>query len=128
MKRTLLAVIVLILIVAAVWAVANNHNKKKSAAGPVAPTADVDMNAKGFTPAALTVKTGTKVTWLNVDVKNDHRVKANPYPTGESLPGLDSKVNMPPHSTYTYTFSTAGTYKYHDQLNPLLNGEVVVTQ
>lgn len=129
MKRTLLVVLALIIVVALIW-LGLGHKKKAATTTTPPPqrTAAVSISAAGFSPATLSVKAGTKVTWTNLDQKNNHRVKANPYPTGDSLPGLDSKVNMPPTSTYSYTFSSPGTYKYHDQLNPLLNGEVVVTQ
>ena len=127
MKKTLLAVLVLVIVIVAWVSIAQKKHATNTT--PQQRTASVSITSAGFTPATLTVKTGTKVTWTNTDsAKAGHRVKADPYPTGDSLPGLDSKIDMANGATYSYTFSTPGTVKYHDQVNPLLNGEVVVTQ
>jgi plastocyanin len=129
MKKFWLAVLIIVVVIGIAWLAVSNKNKSKTASA-AQRTAIVSISASGFSPATVTVKPGTKVTWVNTDsAKNaSHRVKADPYPSGDSLPGLDSQVDMADGATYSYLFSTSGTFKYHDQVNPLLNGEVVVTQ
>jgi plastocyanin len=89
-------------------------------------SADVSISDTGFTPATLTIKKGTTVTWTNTDQK-PHRVAADPYPDKSSLPDLDSADPLQQNDAYSYTFDTAGKYTYTDYLNPLkLHGTIVV--
>lgn len=72
-----------------------------------------------FDPAVLTVPAGTKVTWTNKDevphtvVSSDQRFTASG--------GLDTG------DTYSYTFTTAGSYEYFCTLHPFMKGKIVVT-
>lgn len=85
----------------------------------------VQITKDGFIPSTLAIPDGTTVTWQNLD-NNPHQVQANPYPTGDSLPGLHSKTVLGPGATYSYTFHKSGNFGYHDQLHPTTNGEVDV--
>lgn len=84
----------------------------------------VQITKDGFVPSTMAVPDGTTVTWQNLDDK-PHRIQANPFPTGDSLPQLHSTV-LGPGSTYSYTFHKSGNIGYHDQLHPTTNGEVDV--
>jgi plastocyanin len=70
-----------------------------------------------FTPATITVTAGTKVTWKNND-NMTHTVTANDdsYDSG----------NIGPGSSFSKTFSIAGTYPYHCSIHPSMTGKVVV--
>jgi plastocyanin len=81
-------------------------------------TKAVAIKSAGFSPASVTIATGDAVKWTNRDTKN-HQVVAN---SG----AFASPVIAPGHS-YSHTFGTAGTYRYHDALHPSLTGKVVVT-
>ena len=89
-------------------------------------TAVVSITKDGFLPATINVQKGTKITWTNNDDK-PHQLQANPHPTGESLPGLKSEI-INNKQTYEYTADTAGTFGYHDQLNPTTNGTIQVQE
>ena len=71
-----------------------------------------------FNPGVTTVPAGTAVTWTNNDddahsvVANNKAFRSSPLDTGDS---------------YTFTFSTPGTYAYHCGLHPQMVGKVVVT-
>jgi plastocyanin len=71
-----------------------------------------------FGPAAVTVPTGTSVTWTNNDddahsvVADDKAFRSAPLDTGES---------------YSFTFTKPGTYGYHCGLHPQMHGKVIVT-
>ena len=80
----------------------------------------VSLQNFAFLPASITVKAGTKVTWTNQDDVN-HSVINDMSGTGpaSSLFGRDA--------TYSYTFTTAGTYTYHCQPHPYMHGTVIVT-
>ncbi|HEX8003997.1 MAG TPA: plastocyanin/azurin family copper-binding protein [Mycobacteriales bacterium] len=84
--------------------------------------------AKGtaFAPAKLEVKVGTKVTW-NSAPGEFHSVDSGTPDTGADAAGpLKAPVGF---TTYSYTFSKAGTFKYFCQPHASLGmaGEIVVS-
>jgi len=70
-----------------------------------------------FAPATLTVKAGTKVTWINRDDvphtvnENDKRFKSGTMDTDEQ---------------FSYTFSSPGTFSYFCALHPRMTGQIIV--
>lgn len=84
----------------------------------------VSITASGFVPKTITIKAGQSVTWTNNDTQ-DHTVNSAPHPTHTAYPPLNLGVIKPGESK-SLAFPTAGTYKYHDHLNPSLTGSVVV--
>jgi plastocyanin len=70
-----------------------------------------------FAPATLTVKAGTKVTWINRDDvphtvnENDKRFKSGPMDTDDQ---------------FSYTFSAPGTFNYFCALHPKMTGQIIV--
>lgn len=90
------------------------------------PTARATITGKGFVPQTLLVKKGSQVSWTNQD-KKSHQVTSDPHPTHSLLPALGQGKPIPPNSTFTFTFDKAGTFTYHDELNPLkFKGVVIV--
>ena len=77
-----------------------------------------------FEPSTLTVKAGTTVTWTNQD-STSHQVASNPHPAHTDLPGLDSGT-LSQGQTYSFTFTTKGTFGYHCHLHPSMQGTIVV--
>ena len=69
-----------------------------------------------FNPQVVTVKAGTTVTWTNQD-DIPHTV-AGP-------PAFRSKA-LDTEQSYTFTFTTPGTYKYFCSLHPHMTGTIVV--
>ena len=70
-----------------------------------------------FAPMTLTVPVGTTVTWKFDDAAS-HTVAAD-----------DNSFSSSPMSngqTYTHTFSSAGTVKYHCSIHPFMTGTIVV--
>ncbi len=77
-----------------------------------------------FTPAVLTISAGDTVTWINKDTIN-RQVASDPHPAHTSVPELLSDP-LAEGESYTFTFDTAGTYGYHDELNPIKKAQVIV--
>lgn len=93
----------------------------------VGPAASVSITSAGFSPASVSVKVGQTVTWTN----NDSTVRqpaVDPHPAHSNLAGFDSNPGIAPGRSYSYTFTKAGTWTYHDHLFPFRTGTVVVTQ
>ncbi len=69
-----------------------------------------------FGPQELKVKAGTTVTWTNEDDMPHTVVSPNNF---------RSKV-LDTAGTYSFTFTTPGTYKYFCSLHPHMTGTIVV--
>lgn len=84
----------------------------------------VKITADGFAPQSITIKIGESITWTNTDTV-DHTVNSTPHPAHTAYPPLNLDA-IKPDASKSLTFPTAGTYKYHDHLNPSLTGSVTV--
>ncbi len=98
----------------------NNSSSNSSSQTPAATNA-VTIQNFAFSPANITVKAGTKVTWTNND-SVAHTVTETDGKTGPA----SSDVN--PGETYSFTFSTPGTYQYYCSIHQSMLGTVVVTE
>jgi plastocyanin len=83
----------------------------------VAATISIKATATGFTPKTVTINQSDSVKWTNVD-KVNHQIVAN---NGAFASGI-----LKPGETYSFTFSTAGKYGYHDALHPAFTGTITV--
>jgi plastocyanin len=81
-------------------------------------TASVGIKNFLFNPVTLTVKTGTKVTWVNDDVVS-HTV------TSDSGNVLNSGT-LSPGQSYSFTFTSEGTFNYYCTLHPMMKGKIIV--
>jgi amicyanin len=79
--------------------------------------ADVNIDNFAFAPEALTVSTGTTVTWTNRDDIPHSIVENN---------GLFHSQAFDTDGSYSYTFNKAGTYDYICGLHPHMKGKIVV--
>ena len=70
-----------------------------------------------FSPATLTVKTGTKVTWTNND-SITHTVTADQ--------GAFDSGDLSPGNSFSFTFTKAGTYSYHCNIHHNMMATIVV--
>jgi amicyanin len=71
-----------------------------------------------FSPATVSVKVGSTVTWTNKDGEA-HNVTTSSGP-------LHSPT-MQPGAVFSYTFTTAGTYRYLCTIHPFMTATVTVT-
>ena len=81
-------------------------------------TNTVTISNMTFSPASLTVKVGTTVTWVNNDGFTHTVTGDNGGPNGQVAGG----------SSYSFTFNTAGSFPYHCSIHAGMNGTVTVTQ
>ncbi|WP_370063181.1 cupredoxin family copper-binding protein [Mycobacterium sp. MAA66] len=92
---------------------------KSSGAAPAPAGANaVNIDNFAFAPATLTVPVGATVTWTNHD-EEPHNVVAEG--------GQFRSPTMGSGATFTYTFSTPGTFAYVCGIHPMMHGTVVVT-
>ena len=89
-----------------------------SQSGRSAGAAAVTISDFKFTPGALTVRQGARITVTNHDT-TAHTATAdsgNSFDTG----------NIDPGSSATFTLSKVGTYSYHCSIHPFMHGTVTV--
>jgi len=84
----------------------------------IGAAAKVTITNFAFSPAILSVRVGTKVTWTNNDIVA-HTVT---FTDAANSPVLNRG------GTFSRTFAAAGTYPYICSIHPFMHGSVVVTQ
>lgn len=88
------------------------------AAAPVSSNAVMIQNF-AFAAPSVTVKVGATVTWTNGD-EDPHTVTA--------IGGRFHSPTLTNGAKFSYTFTTAGTFKYMCTIHPFMHGTVVVTR
>jgi len=93
-----------------------------------APTAvTVTISGDGFSPASVTVKKGTTITFVNKG-STAHWPASDPHPTHTTYPEFNSKKEIASGASWTFTFDKVGTWRYHDHLNSGEKGVIIVTE
>lgn len=77
-----------------------------------------------FSPTNLRIKVGDTVTFRNTD-SGSIRITANPDPQG-GRPEFDSVGQVPPNSSFSYTFISEGVFAYHNSANERQAGVIIV--
>lgn len=76
----------------------------------------------GFSPASMTVKLGAKVKFVNQS-SGGMWVASAMHPTHQIYPEFDQKSTG---TEYEFEFTKAGSWNYHDHMNPSRYGKVIV--
>ncbi len=82
-----------------------------------APSVLVRIDNFSFTPAEITIRAGTTVTWTNGD--------DIPHAVAAANKAFRSKV-MDTDERYSFTFTAPGAYGYFCSLHPHMQGTVIV--
>jgi plastocyanin len=95
-----------------------------AASSAIAPSARVSVVSDAatigaFSPPTVTVSAGQSVEWIFQDA-NPHTV------TADDGSFTSTKAGLANSKTFSHTFATAGTYKYHCYIHPQMLGTVVV--
>lgn len=85
----------------------------------------IEYNGSGFNPKSITIKAGQTITWMNKDT-DPLQIASNPHPTHTEYPPLNTVGLIQPGESKSFTFPQAGTYGYHNHLEPGNTGEVIV--
>ena len=137
-SKVVIAIVAIVVVLGGLggWYLVSNHNKSSSSDmsnmntssssssstnKPAVATNAVTIQNFAFSPANITVKVGTTVTWTNKD-SVAHTVTETDGKTGPD------SGNVNPNSAYSFTFKTAGTYHYNCKIHPEMVGTVTVTE
>lgn len=105
----------------------NSNTEDSSAIDQAEETVDeanaqtVEISNFAYSPANLSVKKGTTVTWTNKDSVT-HTV------TSDDASGPLNSGDIESDETFSFTFSEVGTFAYHCAPHPQMKGTVTVTE
>ncbi|MBI2068542.1 MAG: cupredoxin domain-containing protein [Candidatus Yanofskybacteria bacterium] len=149
MKKIAISLVVVVVVVG-IWLTTRKANE---VAGPVStptPTSSVSPTLSpsptpsqqsntviytdsGYSPATITIKKGQTVIWKNNSSKQMRTASAihpthSVYPTTGGCVGstFDACMGLPSGQEWSFGFENAGTWKYHNHMNPSHTGTVVV--
>ncbi|HSX43143.1 MAG TPA: cupredoxin domain-containing protein [Candidatus Saccharimonadales bacterium] len=142
-KKVVISLVTLVVIVAAVVGIVMAKNNASKDTTAVSTDSSMDMPAKSststddsskstatnsvaikdfaFSPADITVRVGTTVTWTNQD-SAAHTVTETDGKTGPDSGTLATG------KSYSFTYAAAGTYSYHCDFHSSMVGTVTVTE
>ena len=75
-----------------------------------------------FSPAKLTIKAGTTVTWKNTTAVG-HTVTSD---DGKSFDSGTANPIAAQSGTFSFTFTKAGTFAYHCEIHPFMKATIIV--
>ena len=78
---------------------------------------EIKIDNFSFSPAELTIKVGTTVTWINHDDIPHTAVSTDQF--------FKSKV-MDTDEKFSFTFTKPGTYPYFCSVHPKMTGKIIV--
>jgi|SRR3989344_6956583 len=110
MKKIL--IIVALVIALSLVAGCNNAGNQDSTS---TSTNSVEIKDFAFNPATINIKAGTVVTWTNQDTAK-HTVKLDEIESPSLAKG----------QSWSYSFTTPGTYNYICSLHPSMKGKIIV--
>lgn len=92
-----------------------------SAGAGASASNSVTIQNFAFSPATLSVKVGTTVTWTNQD-STTHTATSDP-----GTPASFDSGNIAQGKSATFTFQQAGTYSYHCSIHTYMKATITVT-
>jgi plastocyanin len=96
----------------------------QAAGTPVTPAAGTNavlIKGFAFSPATVTISSGTAIIWTNQDGAT-HTIVSD---TG--APEAFSSDPLGQNGVFRFTFTRPGTYNYHCSIHPSMKGTVIVT-
>ncbi len=108
----------------------SNHAVQDANPQPIRQEGDevtIEMSlADGFNPPSIEIKTGTTVTWVNVEPSDYPVVRG--YHSVIADAGTFESPDIAPGQRWSYTFLEPGTFDYHCGVHPqVMTGQIVVT-
>jgi plastocyanin len=111
MKQKILSILVIVLII-------SSCKKDDTTSGSGSPGAnEVWIQNMAFNPSTITVAANTTIKWTNKD-SNTH--------TATSNTSVFNSGNLSKDGTFSFNFTTAGTFAYHCAIHSSMTATVIV--
>ena len=78
-----------------------------------------------YNPSKITIKQNQKVTFVNQS-DQDIWPASNIHPTHSIYPEFDPQKPVKPGQSWSFTFTKAGIWRFHDHLSPEITGTITV--
>jgi plastocyanin len=111
-----LAIASVVLLAGTILQAQHDNGSGQAATGNDA-VSQVIIDNYAFSPAALTVKVGTTVTWINQD-DDAHTV--------DSTQGKFKSATLNKGDRFDFRFNAAGEYPYYCRFHPRMTGKIIV--
>ena len=85
----------------------------------------IDMTSSGFSPAQVTISQNQTLEFVNLD-REPHWPASDVHPTHDLYKEFDPTVAIEAGKSWTFRFTKAGKWGFHDHLNPHRRGVVTV--
>ena len=127
MKKILVILVALIVVGRVYYLTADNETQTPtptpttSASATKTPSSNnVTVNIKNFVfnPTTITIKSGTRVTWVNND--------SVPHTVTSDSGSLLNSGTLAPGQSFSFSFSSVTSVNYHCALHPAMKGTVIV--
>lgn len=114
-----LAIIIILSLVIVLTACSSGNGSSSTTNSSTPATSGTAINIANFafSPATLTINTGTKVIWINND-GTAHTVTSDN--------GTFNSGNLAPNASFSFTFNSAGTFTYHCAIHSSMIGTIIV--
>lgn len=135
MKAAIIGIIALVVIVGGGYALlhkssykspsVNSSQSQSSSSSSNQNTQNtISFDGNQFSPASITVKSGTTVTIKNTS-SQDLQMDSNPHPVHTDDTDLNVSL-VSPGQSITFTVTKTGTFGYHDHLDPSIQGKITI--
>lgn len=119
-NKIIIGIVLAILVIGGFYYFAKNPYQQPATNEPTQSSTKVEANTItiqnfSFNPGTLTVKQGTKVTWINQD-SAIHDIKSETF----------SSQNLSQGDKFEFTFKDKGSFDYICGLHPSMQGKIVV--
>lgn len=85
----------------------------------------IELRNDGFHPSQLSIQQGESVTFITKR-NRPFWPASDEHPTHSIYPEFDAKRPIDPNSTWSFTFTRTGEFKFHDHLSPSFLGTIIV--
>lgn len=87
----------------------------------------ITITEQGFEPEEILVLPDSRIRWVN-NSDEPVLIASNPYPENDAHPELNAETPIGPGESFEATVSDVGSYDFHDDYDPLMNGRITVIE
>lgn len=86
----------------------------------------VVLTENGFSPQEIYIRQGDSITFTT-NRNKPFWPASDIHPTHDIYPEFDSKEQIEPTKSWSFTFQKAGVWSFHDHLAPLYRGKIIIS-
>lgn len=123
---SILFLAILFLALSAYFFIARNQSSKTVRSSvPKGQTHEVVLTENGFSPQEITIKPGDLLKFRTT-MSEPFWPASDLHPTHGIYPEFDPLEPVDPDKAWTFQFQKSGKWKFHDHLQPVFRGVVIV--